>query len=679
MNPLFSVIVASYNYANLIGETLESLLAQTYQDYEIIVVDDGSTDNSLSVIDNYMKQSDKIKLYTHPDHQNKGLIETIKLGIQMSSGEYIAFCESDDLWTSNHLEEKAKVIRENSHVFIISNDVEVFGNEDSVKVRTEYTEHIKTLLQEGDNHVDLLENGEVNVIPTFSAVTIKKNILAKLNFEAPIPAWIDFWLYRQILRDYNLYFIPRKLTRWRMHESYNDLNKSAEYMLKSKEFLAQSNRLLLLNYTDDEFYLFIKSRFHKSHSWAETHYLWTLFNKGKHDKKLKRKLHRKFLWYRVLHFWKNYPWSKFQNPNEHYNKYIRSGNHNKNILIFTHEMELTGAPRAALTLANTLKEIGYAPLIISPKAGKLTKEAKKLKIPTIIDYMLGYKFQKRDELLHQFVACFDVLFFNTIETYQYATFLKDTNAKKIGWIHEGSFSFKEANQNYNLGSLFTAVEKTFFVSEYSKACAKKYVDLPQDCDYLLYGCEDIPNNSQEHLSTQKTKFLMIGSIGRRKGMFLIGKALDCLSPEVLNQIEIKIIGTSGNKRSIRRIKNIKYNCLKYLGERKHQEVISIFKDSDIFLCPSLDDPMPIVCTEAMILRKVIITTDHTGTASLLKDGESGFIIKADDPKAISEAIEKVITLRNKYASIGNNARSIYEKYFTMNAFKHRVTEVFDKL
>ena len=79
--PLISVIVASYNYAKYIKEPLDSLIRQTNKSFEVIVVDDGSRDQSLPIIEEYANRFKNIKLYTHPSNQNRGLAETVKLGI----------------------------------------------------------------------------------------------------------------------------------------------------------------------------------------------------------------------------------------------------------------------------------------------------------------------------------------------------------------------------------------------------------------------------------------------------------------------------------------------------------------------------------------------------------------------------------------------------------------------
>ena len=104
--PRVSIVTASYNYENYIKETIESVVSQTFKDWEMIIVDDGSIDNSVEVIKSYCTDDNRIKLFTHPDNQNKGLIETIKLGISKATSDWIIFLESDDTIASNYIEKK---------------------------------------------------------------------------------------------------------------------------------------------------------------------------------------------------------------------------------------------------------------------------------------------------------------------------------------------------------------------------------------------------------------------------------------------------------------------------------------------------------------------------------------------------------------------------------------------
>jgi len=99
MAPRVSVCIPSYNYAAYLPEAIESILAQTYLDFEIIVVDDASKDNSQAVAEDYARRyPNKVRIFTHPGRVNKGVSATCNLAIEKSRGEYLAWLGSDDVW-----------------------------------------------------------------------------------------------------------------------------------------------------------------------------------------------------------------------------------------------------------------------------------------------------------------------------------------------------------------------------------------------------------------------------------------------------------------------------------------------------------------------------------------------------------------------------------------------------
>lgn len=250
VEPLISVIVTSYNYEKYIEMTLTSLCTQSYRRFEVIVVDDGSKDNSISVIKRFAEQHENIRMYTHEHNCNKGIIASILLGVEKSNGEYIAFCESDDYWSTDHLEKIVELIQTQEDATIISNNIELFGDTECVKARQGYIDHINKLLKYGSNRIDIYHNQNMNFIPTLSSVMIKKSVFQKLDFDSPIPAWIDFWLYRQILKTHPLLYIDKRITFWRQHISYNGNQLAAEFDNKITVFMSASNKLLGIKYYD---------------------------------------------------------------------------------------------------------------------------------------------------------------------------------------------------------------------------------------------------------------------------------------------------------------------------------------------------------------------------------------------------------------------------------------------
>ncbi|MBD5202636.1 MAG: glycosyltransferase family 2 protein [Bacteroidales bacterium] len=110
MNELVSIITPSYNCADFIGETIESIQRQTYGNWELLITDDCSTDNSRDVIAAYAKEDSRIKLYKL--EKNSGAGSARNNSIREARGRFIAFCDSDDRWYPAKLEQQVKFMEE---------------------------------------------------------------------------------------------------------------------------------------------------------------------------------------------------------------------------------------------------------------------------------------------------------------------------------------------------------------------------------------------------------------------------------------------------------------------------------------------------------------------------------------------------------------------------------------
>jgi glycosyltransferase involved in cell wall biosynthesis len=107
--PLVSVIIPVYNRADLIPETLESVIAQTYQNWECIVVDDASTDNTMEVVRAFCSRDPRIKLFSRPSNRPKGANACRNYGFENSRGDFIKWLDSDDLLSPDALEFQVRI------------------------------------------------------------------------------------------------------------------------------------------------------------------------------------------------------------------------------------------------------------------------------------------------------------------------------------------------------------------------------------------------------------------------------------------------------------------------------------------------------------------------------------------------------------------------------------------
>jgi len=113
MDPVISIIIPTYNRIDLISQTLNSVLAQTYSNWQCVIIDDGSTDKSIDVIQKYLDLDSRFLYLSRPTYKEKGPSSCRNYGIENSTGDYIIFLDSDDLLAPTCLENRIKFVLEN--------------------------------------------------------------------------------------------------------------------------------------------------------------------------------------------------------------------------------------------------------------------------------------------------------------------------------------------------------------------------------------------------------------------------------------------------------------------------------------------------------------------------------------------------------------------------------------
>ena len=112
---LVSIITPTHNSARFIRETLDAILAQTHTNWELLITDDASTDDTCEIIAAYQEKDDRIKLFKLKE--NAGAAVARNNSIRHATGRFIAFCDSDDLWTPDKLEKQISFMLDNGHAF----------------------------------------------------------------------------------------------------------------------------------------------------------------------------------------------------------------------------------------------------------------------------------------------------------------------------------------------------------------------------------------------------------------------------------------------------------------------------------------------------------------------------------------------------------------------------------
>ena len=239
-NPPVSVVIPAFNSEKFIGETIASVLEQTYSNLEIIIVDDESTDKTPQVIKLFAEKDERIKYYRIP-HSGRPSVPLNK-GIELSKGDYIAFLDNDDLWDKNKLREQINYFSNNKDlVFVYSMSV-TFGE---VSVFSSHYEVLPLIFKAAVNHDDLLKKG--NSI-TASTVLAKKDKLIEAGKFDEDPELIthdyDLWLRLSELGDFG--FIPRIHCKYRVHKS--QLSRGWEKKKERLDYLREKRNIKLPEY-----------------------------------------------------------------------------------------------------------------------------------------------------------------------------------------------------------------------------------------------------------------------------------------------------------------------------------------------------------------------------------------------------------------------------------------------
>ena len=211
---MISVIMPAYNSEKYVEDAINSVQKQTFQDWELILIDDGSTDGTADIVKK-MQVTDNRIVYIY--QQNKRLGAARNTGFRAAKGDWIAFLDSDDLWTDDKLEKQLEISKQHPEVDVIFTDGYIFFSHEPEKLLPYPT--IAGKFQ--PNEMYKLEFS-ANHIPVLS-VMAKKELINNIgfqeerNFFGGCEDW-DFWL-RMAQAGAVFYGMPEKLFYYRRHES----------------------------------------------------------------------------------------------------------------------------------------------------------------------------------------------------------------------------------------------------------------------------------------------------------------------------------------------------------------------------------------------------------------------------------------------------------------------------
>jgi len=271
--PKVSIVIPAYNAEAFIEETIDNAFKQTITDFEMIVVDDGSTDRTKQVIEKY---TDKI-IYIY--QKNQGTSAARNTGIYCAQGQYIAFLDSDDIWFPSKLERQINYLESNPKIDLVGCDAELI-NENGKSFNKFYSKGKKYDVSPDEMFAQLLKKDFIPI----SSVVVKKSLARALGgFDLSMDCE-DYEFLLRAVQKYNIAFIDDVLMQYRISPN----NKSQNLERQHRDIIKIMNKFV----NAENVNLAIRKKFSSSHYGLG----YALFEKDKFVEARKEFLHSVYYW-----------------------------------------------------------------------------------------------------------------------------------------------------------------------------------------------------------------------------------------------------------------------------------------------------------------------------------------------------------------------------------------------
>ena len=223
--PKVSVVIPAYNQAHFIAETIESVLAQTFQDFEIVVIDDGSTDNTPEIVSSF-----PVRYFRQ---ENQGPPSARNRGIELSNGEYIAFLDSDDVLMENALQKGVEVLDSHPEVGFSYGQASMMDEDGHIyRVRKSSFLDSSAIVDGKEQIREVLFSNRIAT----SAVMVRRQCLDEVGvFQEELRTHQDLEFFIRVLKRYPAAYIAEPLVKYRVHP--NQLHRHHTPRVAERAFL----------------------------------------------------------------------------------------------------------------------------------------------------------------------------------------------------------------------------------------------------------------------------------------------------------------------------------------------------------------------------------------------------------------------------------------------------------
>ena len=240
-----SILIPTYNRAHYLRDAIQSALTQTYSNIEILVLDDASPDDTLSVVQEF-KNDSRLRYIRHT--QNKGIVGNWKSGLSLARGEYFCFLHDDDTFEPEFVERLLEPLRQNPNLILSFSDhwvMDAFGNR-SVAESEAASQAFQRHILAGGRLNDFARSALVDLSLPVGATLFRREFVAQHFLDERACGSIDIYLFLQcVLSGYEAFYISERLMNYRVHEGGMSrsmpLHMAEGHIFRYKTILSKSN------------------------------------------------------------------------------------------------------------------------------------------------------------------------------------------------------------------------------------------------------------------------------------------------------------------------------------------------------------------------------------------------------------------------------------------------------
>lgn len=628
-----SVIIPVYNKARYIEETIKSVLSQTFQDFEIIVIDDGSTDESSKVLKKYINRQ-KIAVYRQ---KNKGCPAALNKGIMLSKGKYICWLSADDVWYKNKLEMQVKEFEKNPNIDLIYTDTDHIDENGNVIIK-----HVRSADKDTPLPVRVMSiNG--------SSVMFKKYCIRKTGmFDEELRCCNDTDMWYKFGKYFKMKKIPLPLLQSR--QGGDRLTNNQEMMVKYYSICLVKNNLPLE--------LGLMRLLGKDPKLAELNFI--------EGKRCLHRIKRNYYFYRMRTFLFKKGWYYFclyiiPVLDKKYELF------KKDVLDVKSLRELFKRRISIKWLLRVKKKISHKRVLFVYHHNPITTFEdidRKILSNNFITHSLCFSNSKDKKMLLRLfwkILWADVVISWFADWHSYYTVRISRFLKKKSIIITGGYDISaipeigygiagnRPNHLYMVRDVLAMSNILITNSLFAKKELLNNFDINEDKVCAIYHGFNIDLPGKDNGKIKEDIVLTVASINK-VNLLLKGLRTFVESARYLPNMRFILIGPNMDE-SLSELKKIAPPNVEFIGGLYGKDLIAMYRRAKVYVQLSMYESFGCALAEAMLHECVPVVTRKGALPEVV--GECGFYVPANNPKEVALAIDKASA--NLY--LGKQART----------------------